>query len=155
MKHLAFVLFVALTAVAAPKKRPVAKPPPSRPVTVSLANVVDASNTPGAKEAGLAALQAALTKWKVTLAPPGEGEAAAKKSLDAKKAVGLELSLTLKAGKGEALDATMLLSTWPGHVLKGEYRAGGGGGPLIDLIAPVVDQLVADVAKDEGFLRAP
>ncbi len=156
MKHLAVMLLVlGVTAEAAPKKKAPPKPPPPKPVTVSLASVVDASNTPGAKDAGVAALNAALLKWKVTLAPPGESEAAAKKALEAKKAVGLELSLTLKTGKGEALDASMILSTYPGHVLKAEYRAGGGGGALVDLIPPVVDQLVADVAKDEGWLRAP
>lgn len=153
------VLVMALLApsvgLTAPKKKAPPKPPPSKPVTVSLASVVETSNTPGAKDAGVAALNAALLKWKVTLAPPGESEAAAKKALDAKKAVGVELSLTLKTGKGDALDASMILSTYPGHVLKAEYRAGGGGGSLLDLIPPVVDQLVADVAKDEGWLRAP
>ncbi|MDP3505317.1 MAG: hypothetical protein Q8S33_33570 [Myxococcales bacterium] len=155
MNRLGLVLLVlGLTAEAAPKKKALAKPP-SKPVTVSLASVVDASNTPGGKDAGVAALNASLLKWKVTLAPPGESEAAAKKALEAKKAVGVELSLTLKPGKGEALDASMILSTYPGHVLKAEYRAGGGGGSLIELIPPVVDQLVADVAKDEGWSRAP
>jgi len=156
VKRLAvIVLLVGISAVAAPKKKPAAKPPPAKPVTVSLASVVDTSNTPGAKDAGLAALQSALTRWKVTLAPRGETDAEAKKTREAKKAVGVELSLTLKTGKGDALDASMLLSTYPGHVLKGEYRAGGGGGTVLDLIGPVVDQLVADVAKDEGWLRAP
>lgn len=156
MKHLVVgLLLLGVIAQSAPKKKPAAKPLPSKPVTVSLASVVDASNTPGAKDAGVAALNAALLKWKVTLAPPGESEAAAKKALEAKKAVGLELSLTLKTGKGDALDASMILSTYPGHVLKAEYRAGGGGGSLLDLIPPVVDQLVADVARDEGWLRAP
>lgn len=156
MKRLAVMLLVlGATAEAAPKKKAPPKPPPSKPITVSLASVVDASNTPGGKDAGVAALNAALLKWKVTLAPPGETEAAAKKALEAKKAVGVELSLTLKTGKGEALDASMILSTYPGHVLKAEYRAGGGGGSLVELIPPVVEQLVADVAKDEGWLRAP
>lgn len=156
MKRLAVMLLVlGATAEAAPKKKAPPKPPPSKPITVSLASVVDASNTPGGKDAGVAALNAALLRWKVTLAPPGETEAAAKKALEAKKAVGVELSLTLKTGKGEALDASMSLSTYPGHVLKAEYRAGGGGGSLVELIPPVVEQLVADVAKDEGWLRAP
>lgn len=155
MKRLAVMLLVVgLTAEAARKKKAPPKPP-SKPVTVALASVVDTSNTPGGKDAGVAALNAALLKWKVTIAPPGESEAAAKKALEAKKGVGLELSLTLKTGKGEALDASMILSTYPGHVLKAEYRAGGGGGSLVDLIPPVVDQLVADVARDEGWLRAP
>lgn len=148
-------LLVPSVAISAPKKKAPPKPPPSKPVTVSLASVVDASNTPGGKDAGVAALNASLSKWKVTLAPPGESEAAAKKALEAKKAVGVELSLTLKTGKGEALDASMILSTYPGHVLKAEYRAGGGGGSLVELIPPVVDQLVSEVAKDEGWVRAP
>jgi hypothetical protein len=156
VKHLVLVLLlVGVSAVAAPKKKPAAKAQPSKPVTVSLASVVDASNTPGGKDAGVAALNAALLKWKVTLAPPGEREAAANKALDAKKAAGVELSLTLKAGKGEALEASMIVSTYPGHVLKAEYRAGGEGGSVLDLIPPVVDQLVADVAKDEGWIHGP
>ncbi len=150
MKHLALVLLVVgVSAVAAPKKQPASKAQRSKVVTVSLASVVDLSNTQGAKDAGVAALESALSKWKVTRAPPGDREAAAK------KAVGLELSLTLKAGKGGALDASMIVSTYPGHVLKAEYRAGGGGGSVLDLIPPVVDQLVADVAKDEGWIRGP
>jgi hypothetical protein len=150
VKHLALVLLVVgVSAVAAPKKQPASKAQRSKVVTVSLASVVDLSNTQGAKDAGVAALESALSKWKVTRAPPGDREAAAK------KAVGLELSLTLKAGKGGALDASMIVSTYPGHVLKAEYRAGGGGGSVLDLIPPVVDQLVADVAKDEGWIRGP
>jgi hypothetical protein len=155
VKLLAFVLTViGGTAVAAPKK-PATRSLPSKPVSVSLASVVDASNTPGAKDAGVVALQAALKKWKVTLAPAGETDAAAKKVLDANNAVGVELSLTLRTGQGDALDASLILATSPGHVLKAEYRAGGGGGSLLDLIPPVVEQLVGDVAKDEGWLRAP
>lgn len=146
------VLALTLAAVAfgAPKKRaPPKPPPPPPPVTVFLATAVDGTDTPGARDAAMAALRAALAKWRVTVSSPPDGGVAVK------KAVGLELSVSLKAGKGRGLDASMLVSTYPSAALKGEYRAGGAGADLLDLVSPVVEKLVADVAKDEGWAPAP
>lgn len=151
------VLLVAAFAFAGPKKKPAVKKPAPKLSYVSLATVVDATNTPNAKSAARTALEQSLARWApVELAPTGEADAAASKVIASKKAVGLELSLTLKGGKGDSLDASLIRSTYPGRALEGEYRAGASGAPVLDLIGPVVDQLVSDLAKDQGWQqRAP
>lgn len=151
------LVLLAAVAFAGPKKKPAPKkPPPPTPAYVSIAPVVDETKTPDGKNLADAALKSALSKWKpLTLAPPGEPEAAAKKAIAAKKAVGIELSLTLKSAKDAQLDAALVVATYPEHALRSEYRAGGGGGPVTDLIAPVIDQLVADLAKDQAWQPAP
>lgn len=148
-------LLVAAITVAGPKKKAPPKAPAPKPAYVSLATVVDETKTPDAKALAEAALKSALSKWQpLTLAPPGESEADAKKVLTAKKAVGLELSLTLRGGKNEQLDAALVVSSYPEHALKSEYRAGGGGGPVAVLVEPVIDQLIGDLAKDQGWQAA-
>jgi hypothetical protein len=146
------LLLVAVVAVAGPKKKAPPKPPPPKPAYVSLATVVDETKTPEAKALAEAALKTALSKWQaVSIAPPGESEADAKKALSAKKAAGLELSLTLRGGKNDQLDAALVVSSYPEHALKSEYRAGGGGGPVTVLVEPVIEQLIGDLAKDQGW----
>lgn len=150
------VLLVSALALAGPKKKPAPKKVTPKLAYVSLAAVVDATNTPNAKETARAVLERSLAAWApLELAPAGEAEAAATKTIAAKKAVGLELSLTLKVAKGDSLDASLIRSSYPGRALEGEYRAGASGAPVLDLIAPVVDQLVAELAKDQGWQRAP
>ena len=150
------VLLVAAFAFAGPKKKPAVKKPAPKLSYVSLATVVDSTNTPTAKESARAALERSLALWApVERAPAGETDAAATKAIAAKKAVGLELALTVKAGKDDSLDASLIRSSYPGRALEGEYRAGASGAPVLDLIGPVVDQLVSDLAKDQGWQRAP
>lgn len=150
------VLLVAAFAFAGPKKKPAPKKVTPKLSYVSLATVVDATNTPTAKESARSALERSLAAWApLELAPGGETDAAAAKAIGTKKAVGLELSLTLKGGKGDSLDASLIRSTYPGRALEGEYRAGASGAPVLELIGPVVDQLVSDLAKDQGWQRAP
>ncbi len=150
------VLLLAGFAFAGPKKKPAPKKVTPKLSYVSLAAVVDSTNTPNAKDAALAALERSLAAWSpLARAPVGETDAAAAKAIAVKKAVGLELSLTLKGGKGESLDASLIRSSYPGRALEGEYRAGASGAPVLELIAPVVDQLVSDLAKDQGWQRAP
>lgn len=149
------VLLVAAVTFAGPKKKPVAKKAAPRLAYVSLATVVDSTNTPTAKDTARAALERSVAAWTpVELAPAGEAEGAATKTIATKKAVGLELSLTLKGGKGDSLDASLIRSSYPGRALEGEYRAGASGAPMLELIGPVVDQLVSDLAKDQGWQRA-
>lgn len=150
------VLLVAAFAFAGPKKKPAAKKPAPKLSYVSLGTVVDATNTPTAKESARAALERSLATWSpLELAPDGEASAAATKTIAAKKAIGLELSLTLKGGKGDSLDASLIRSSYPGRALEGEYRAGASGAPVLDLIGPVVDQLVSELAKDQGWQHRP
>ncbi|MER2566332.1 MAG: hypothetical protein ABTQ32_36755 [Myxococcaceae bacterium] len=156
MKWALVAVLLAAVAFAGPKKKPAPKKAAPKRSYVSLATVVDTTNTPTAKESARAALERSLAAWApLELAPGGETDAAATKALSTKKAVGLELSLTLKGGKGDNLDASLIRSTYPGRALEGEYRAGASGAPVLDLIGPVVDQLVSDLAKDQGWQRAP
>lgn len=149
------MLLVAAFAFAGAKKKPAPKKVTPKLSYVSLATVVDTTNTPTAKEAAQAALEKSLMAWApLERAPGGETAAAATKAIATKKAVGLELSLTLKGGKGDSLDASLIRSSYPGRALEGEYRAGASGAPVLDLIGPVVDQLVSDLAKDQGWQRA-
>ncbi len=150
------VLLASAFAFAGPKKKPAPKKVTPKVSYVSLATVVDTTNTPNAKDAARAALEKSLTQWTpLERAPSGETDAAATKAIATKKAVGLELSLTLKGGKGDSLDASLIRSSYPGRALEGEYRAGASGAPVLDLIGPVVDQLVSDLAKDQGWQRVP
>ncbi|MBL8918572.1 MAG: hypothetical protein JNJ54_06895 [Myxococcaceae bacterium] len=149
------LLLVASVVVAGPKKKTPPKAPAPKPAYVSLATVVDETKTPEAKALAEAALKAALAKWQaISVAPAGESGTDAKKVLSAKKAVGLELSLTLRGGKGDQLDAALVVSSYPEHALKSEYRAGGGGGPVAVLVEPVIEQLIGDLAKDQGWSPA-
>lgn len=148
-------LLIAAVAFAVPKKMPAAKKVAPKISYVSLAEVVDATNTPNAKESARAALERSLAAWgPLELAPADETEAAAAKTIASKKAVGLELALRLK-GQGDRLDASLIRSSYPGRALEGEYRAGASGAPVLDLIGPVVEQLVAELAKDQLWQRAP
>ncbi|MBM4781041.1 MAG: hypothetical protein GQE15_25385 [Archangiaceae bacterium] len=150
------VLLVAALAFAGPKKKPAVKKPAPKLAYVSLAAVSDSTNAPNAKESARAALERSLSMWApVELAPGGETDASATKAITTKKAVGLELSLTLKSGRGDSLDASLIRSSYPGRALEGEYRAGASGAPVLELIGPVVDQLVSELAKDQLWQRAP
>ncbi|MCU0695072.1 MAG: hypothetical protein MUC96_00935 [Myxococcaceae bacterium] len=147
------VALVAGAAWAGPKKV-APKPVAAKSAYVSLAPVVDRSSTPGVPEAGRQALEAELGRWKVTLAPPGESDAAAKVALGARKVKGLELALSIKAPTGGNVEAALLVSSYPERALASEYRASGSGGSALELVPPLVGQLVSDLAKAEGWAPA-
>jgi hypothetical protein len=141
---------VASSALAGPRK-PAPKAPVAKSAYVSLASVVDRSKTVGLSEAGRRALEAEVSRWKVTLAPPNESDAAAKSALVGRKLKGLELALSLSVAAGDAVDAALLVSTYPERALQGEYRASGSGGTPAELVSPLVAQLVSELAKAEGW----
>jgi hypothetical protein len=143
------------TVVHAGPKKPAPKPAPVKSAYVSLASVVDRSSTPGVPEAAHAALASELGRWKVTLAPPGETDTAARAALLTRKLKGLELALSFKVSPGGAVDAALLVSTYPERALQSEYKASGSGGTPAELVPPLVAQLVGDLAKAEGWAPMP
>jgi len=154
VRPVAVLVLCATLAGAAPKKQ-VAKPPDPPRYSVALAPVFDGTVTEGVKGRAEELLAAQLASFRVERAPVTETAADAQRRLTAKKLVGVELTLTLKRSAAEGLDASLLLSTYPGHALKTELRASASGAPIADLVAPLVQKLVADAALELKWQRAP
>lgn len=116
------------------------------PVTTSLP-----LSGPGADE-----LRRHVGRWEnVTIAAVETSEKDAAAILKRTKAAGLELALTLRAGRQGGLDAGLIVSTYPGHVLRTEYRASADGAAFDALVGPLVEQLVNDLAKDQRWAPKP
>ena len=154
MKRWAVVLLLVAQAVAAgPKKPAVLKPAPAKTAYVSLATVVDRSKTAGVVEAGQRALEASLSAWRLTRAPTGESDADARAALKRLRLKGLEVALSVVSTSAGAVEASLLVASYPERALTSEYRAQGAGGAVLELVPPLVDQLVSDLAKVEGWAR--
>jgi hypothetical protein len=147
------VLLIAQAVAAGPKKPAVPKPAPAKTAYVSLATVVDRSKTAGVVDAGARALETSLSAWRLTRAPAGESDADARAALKRLRLKGLELALSVASGSAGAVEASLLVASYPERALTSEYRAQGSGGSVLELVPPLVEQLVSDLAKAEGWAR--
>lgn len=144
---------LAAGALAAPKRGAVPKRRAVKPAYVSVAPVVDRSATAGLPDEARRALDAELGRWVVSIAPAGETPSQADAVLRARSAVGLELALTIGLAEGGRVDASLLVSTYPGRALVGDYKASGAGASPHELVAPLAARLVTDLATSEGWAR--
>ncbi len=140
------LLFATSVAHAEPKRR---KPAPPKPAYLALSPV---AGPPALLGAGAEQLSVALRKWSpLTIAPKAQAEKDARAELARLKALGLELGLRLRLTDAGALSAALVISSYPEHVLRTEYRAEATGGPPEVLLGPVIDQVVGELAKDQGW----
>jgi hypothetical protein len=152
VRTLIWLCVLSAVAAAAPPKPKTSKLR-AAPAYVVLLPVTTALplSAPGADE-----LRRHVGRWEnVTIAAAETTEKDAAAILKRTKAAGLELALSLRAGKQGGLDAGLIVSTYPGHVLRTEYRASADGAALEALIGPLVEQLVNDLAKDLRWAPKP